>query len=145
MKKLLMAALVVFLSGSLMAGNGDLFSYDKEEVQQELSTMNDLEQYVGQHQGVTLSDLQAENNELTMGMENSPNSVLGGLGYGDPPLGVPSFVWGCVLSWVGILVVYLVTEDNDETKKALWGCVAGAVGWSLFYVVYYVIILGVSY
>lgn len=40
-----------------------------------------------------------------------------------PPLGIPSFLWGCLLSWVGLLIVYFLTDrDKDETRKALWGC-----------------------
>ncbi|MFB6342735.1 hypothetical protein ACE1ET_13485 [Saccharicrinis sp. FJH62] len=57
-------------------------------------------------------------------------------GTTGPPLGIPSFLWGCILSWVGILIVYFLTEENkDETKKAVWGCVAGAVAYTLFYVI----------
>lgn len=40
-----------------------------------------------------------------------------------PPLGIPSFLWGCLLSWVGLLIVYFLTDrDKDESRKALWGC-----------------------
>lgn len=59
-------------------------------------------------------------------------------GTTGPPLGIPSFLWGCILSWVGILLVYLLTEENkDETKKAVWGCVAGTAAYVLFYVLIY--------
>ena len=59
-------------------------------------------------------------------------------GTTGPPLGIPSFLGGCVLSWVGILLVYFLTEENKaETKKAVWGCVAGAAAYILFYVVVY--------
>ena len=46
----------------------------------------------------------------------------------DGPVDIPSFIWGCVAGPVGVLVVYLVTEDNDETKKALLGCIL----WGVF-------------
>jgi len=51
--------------------------------------------------------------------------------------GIPGFLWGCVFSWVGILVVYLVAHDPAETKSAIIGCVVGAVAYGLFYGVYY--------
>ncbi|MFB6316983.1 hypothetical protein [Saccharicrinis sp. FJH54] len=56
-------------------------------------------------------------------------------GVDGPPLGIPSFLWGCLLSWVGLLLVYLLTEENkDETRKALWGCIANAGVWGLYFV-----------
>lgn len=44
-----------------------------------------------------------------------------------PPLGIPSFLWGCILGWVGLLIVYLMADDSAETKKALWGCILSTV------------------
>lgn len=59
-------------------------------------------------------------------------------GTAESPLGIPPFLWGCILSWVGVLLVYLLTEENkDLTKKALWGCVAGGAAYVLFYVIIY--------
>lgn len=52
-----------------------------------------------------------------------------------PALGIPSFLWGCVFGWVGLLVVYLITENKDETKKALTGCVVSGVVGIVIYVV----------
>ena len=60
----------------------------------------------------------------------------------DGPAGIPAFLWGCVLGWIGILVVYLVTEDSDETKKALYGCL---IGWGLgflLYILFVVVLFG---
>jgi cytochrome c biogenesis protein CcdA len=53
----------------------------------------------------------------------------------EPPLGIPSFLWGCILGIVGVLIVYIITDgDKAETKKSLWGFLV-AVG---VYVVLYV-------
>lgn len=54
-----------------------------------------------------------------------------------PPLGIPGFVWGLVLGWVGMLIVYLTMDEGAERKKqvmnALWGCIAASVLWLILY------------
>jgi hypothetical protein len=60
-------------------------------------------------------------------------------------LGIPSFIWGCVLGWIGILITYLVTQDSEETKKALYGCLIGWVGGFLLYIIFVVLIFGGSF
>lgn len=47
---------------------------------------------------------------------------------GEPPLGIPSFLWGCCLGVSGLIVVYIVTDnDREEVKKALNGCLVSGV------------------
>ncbi len=53
----------------------------------------------------------------------------------EPPLGIPSFIWGFCLGVVGILIVYLTTEDTEEAKKALLGCVIANALWLILYLV----------
>ena len=55
---------------------------------------------------------------------------------------IASFLWGCAFGWVGLLIVYLVTDnDKEQTKKALWGCLANGVA----IVVYATIIFNSGY
>jgi hypothetical protein len=141
MKKisLLFGALLVFFTASLKASTADLFAYNEQVVSAKMADLNELEKVVKQNEGITLSELK-EKKLATLNLDNVKSDVvLGGLMTMEPPLGVPSFVWGCVLGWVGILVVYLITEDKEETKKALYGClVQGGVG-VVFYVFYIVL------
>jgi len=60
----------------------------------------------------------------------------------QPPLGIPSFLWGFILGVIGILIVYLITENGDETKKALWGCLAFTVLWVVLYFVLFASMFG---
>jgi hypothetical protein len=47
-----------------------------------------------------------------------------------PPLGIPSFLWGCVFGIFGLALVYFMTgQDSEQTRKALWGCVLGTLIW----------------
>ena len=54
-------------------------------------------------------------------------------GFYEPPLGVPSLLWGFCLGIVGVVIVHLVAEDRAETRKAIIGC---AISTALYVVVY---------
>jgi hypothetical protein len=57
------------------------------------------------------------------------------------PANIPAFCWGACLSWIGILLVYYITDkDQAQTKKALYGCITayGIIG------VAYIIIVAVA-
>lgn len=131
MKKLLLVICVsVFALGSALANDSELFSYDKAKVNQAVSDMSQVEKMINQNPNVSVDDLMTQG-KLDASFEAnsaSPFSVMG-----EPPLGIPSFLWGCILGWVGLLIVYLISEDKEETKKALWGCVAATVAWVVFY------------
>jgi hypothetical protein len=62
---------------------------------------------------------------------------------GEPPLGIPSFAWGACFGVAGIAIVYFVSDDRDETKKAFTGCVVVQGVVVLIYIVY-VVIVGAS-
>lgn len=131
MKKLLLVLCVaVFALGSVLANDSELFSYDKAKVQKAVSNMSQVEKMVNQNPNVTVDELMT-NGTLGSSFEATATSPFSTMG--EPPLGIPSFLWGCILGWVGLLIVYLVSEDKEETKKALWGCIAGTVAWIVFY------------
>lgn len=118
----------------------DLFSYDKAKVETEFAALETLESYVYNNQEVTLDGLLAEESGLIAGL-NLTSDVNGiEFAFGEPPLGIPSFVWGCVFGVAGIAIVYFVAEDSEETKKAFKGCVVGALTYTLFYVLFWVVI-----
>ena len=62
--------------------------------------------------------------------------------YGDPPLGIPSFVWGLCCGFAGIGIVYFTTEDTDQTKLALYGCMTTTIVYVILYFVGAVAALG---
>lgn len=146
MKKLMFTLTIAALLGSLQskAGNAWLFDYDRDAISTELSQLASLEEFVTAHAGVTLSLLQS-NSDLTAGLNFDASNVLKSLQALEPPLGIPSFLWGFCLGWVGILITYLVSDDKEETKKALLGCVIGSVSWFLLYIIVFVGIIGASF
>lgn len=53
-----------------------------------------------------------------------------------PVLGIPSFLWGCVLGLAGLIIVYIVTDNNrEEVKKAFTGCLVSVAVAGLLYLV----------
>lgn len=131
---------MVFLmafSSNLFAGSGDLFSYDKAAVEAELADLTQLESYVAENPATSLSLLETEKNQLLDGLNlYSPYAM--GMNFDDPPLGIPSFLWGCAFGIVGVVLVYVITdEDKDETKKSFYGCIASTLVWGVLYAVWF--------
>lgn len=122
--------------GKSMAGQSDLFSYDAVTVENQMAQLNQLEVYVLENPGVTLGQMASNGNALAS-MVSDPNGINGFNLMNEKVFGIPGFLWGCVFSWVGVLVVYLVGQDKAETKSAIIGCVVGAVAYSAFYTVWY--------
>lgn len=131
MKKLSILLLSLTLSfGAFAEEKQDVLKYDEQQINAELKQLNKLENYVNTHEGVTLDEVNAKTKlaeDIKIDTSTNTNFV------DELPANIPAFWWGCVLGLIGILVVYLVTKDNDQTKKALVGCV---VGYGIVIVVY---------
>jgi len=140
MRKALFSICLAFAFSTGFAGNAELFNVDEQEINTEFAQLNELEAFVEANEGITISEINAEN-PLVTNMATS-SDILGVLASlrGDAPLGIPSFVWGLCLSLPGVLLVYFVADDRDETKKAFTGCAVGA-GISIVFMVFYVVIL----
>lgn len=154
MKKVFLKSFSVFMAILLLAAQGQSLSaktidlglpsvdesalvLDESSLNQAFAELNVLDSYVSQNEGVTYSDLQASGSELILNVSDS-SSPMGMGGDGELPLGVPAFWWGCVLGWVGLLVVYLVTDnDKAQVKKALTGCLVATGAYVVFYVLWY--------
>jgi hypothetical protein len=132
MKRILIISCLV-LAGffRVQASDADLFSYSKQAVVTAVSELSVIESFVTSNPAISLVDLMKTGNYMVNGIEVNTNPF--GIN-GEPPLGIPSFLWGCVLGWVGLLIVYMVSDqDKEETKKALWGCITStAVGLIIY-------------
>lgn len=127
--------------GKNMASQADLFSYDAVTIDNQMAQLNQLEGYLLENPGTTFSEMSTSGNALAA-LVSDVNGVSGLSLLNEKVFGIPSFLWGCVLSWVGVLVVYLVGQDKAETKSAIIGCVVGAVAYTAFYVIYYFALSG---
>lgn len=142
MKRFIALSMVIMLlSGSLLAAGSDLFSYDKEAVNNEMADLNALENYVKENTGITLADLKANNSSLLTNL-NISEIFSPSFAFNEPPLGIPSFLWGCCLWTGGVLIVYIMTDnDRDEVKKAFKGCVISTVTYVTFYIILWALVL----
>jgi hypothetical protein len=138
MKKLLILASLLLMVGfgKTMAGQAGLFSYDAVTIENQMAQLDQLEGYVLDNPGITLGQMATEGNTLAS-LVSDPNGISGFNLINEKVFGVPSFLWGCVFSWVGVLVVYLIGQDKAETKSAIIGCIVGAVAYSAFYTIYW--------
>lgn len=140
---------LLFLSAGLLivglnvnAAESDAFKVDKQQIQNEFTDLNALEQTVIDNNNMSLTELQQNNllpdNFSAMNFTNT-NMMM------EPPLGIPGFWWGCVLGVVGVLIVYFLSEkDKAETKQALIGCLV-ATGVIILWQVFWYAIYGSSY
>lgn len=133
-KILLLSMLAIMISAStLFAGEADDFKINKAQVQDEFADLYRLEQSVVDHNFMTLSEM--ENNNLLSAefasMNMSSNMMM------ESALGIPGFWWGCIFGPLGILVVYLVSDnDRAEVKSAFTGCIVGTAVSAVLYLIY---------
>ncbi len=131
MKKIFsVLAMMLFVSFGF-AKSASLFSYDATKVEKALVSVNVLDDYVSK------AMLSADELKLDTPVLKNFKATTPLAGGNHPVLGIPSLIWGLVLGWVGILIVYLVSEDNEETKKALYGCIIGTVAWVACYFLFW--------
>ncbi len=121
MKKVLLitGVLILFITNSLFANDADLFEYDESKINTELNELNELENYVNNNQGITLSEMLNNKNSLVTNMALDMSFCLSD----DTPMGIPSFCWGCFFGPVGVLMVWAFTDrSKKQTTDAFWGC-----------------------
>lgn len=108
--------------------------FDESEIYAAFADVSSLDQYLAQNDGKTYTEVSQENATLLSGV-SSTTSLPFSASSDELVLGIPSFFWGCVFGWVGLLVVYLVLENKEQTKKALTGCIVSTVVSVVIYVV----------
>lgn len=113
-----------------------VITFDENEVYNEFSAVEELASLIASSQ-LTVDEISS----IDASLLNNVSTTTSYLAMADeessgPPLGIPSFIWGCVpaacLSPLfgigGILLVYFMSDKNkSETKKAVWGCVVGSI------------------
>ncbi|MFO7621521.1 MAG: hypothetical protein R6W81_09700 [Bacteroidales bacterium] len=100
-----------------------VFVLDEAVLDLAFSELDDLESFLAQNEGVTYADLQAAGSDLIANISDITAPMGQGAASDDPLFGIPAFWWGCVLGWVGLLLVFLLTDkDRELTRKAMTGC-----------------------
>jgi hypothetical protein len=131
------SALLILMMSSASASVADLFYIDDNHFYNEMASLTVLDEYVNQNEGITFSSIDA----TVFAELNLSSGIMNVMSFfGEPPLGIPSFLWGCVLGPFGILLTHLIAEDRDETKKALIGCLVGTGSYIALYIVFFLVI-----
>ncbi len=104
------------------AHNAKLFRYDAHKLSLQLVAVNQLDRYI-EAQHATDGNF---NIDTRLWNAYRTQSVLPD-GKENKSWGSTSFIMGCLLGVIGVLLVYLITEDGHEVEKALWGMVASYV------------------
>lgn len=139
MKKILSLFSILALSFS-MAVAAEPINYDAQNIESEFDKLNKIENFVQNNEGTTLENLKLQNSELlaNINIEADSASVVAS---SDLPAGIPAFWWGCVLTILGVVLVYVLTDkDNAQTKKALLGClVSGGI-----YIIWWIVVAAIG-
>jgi len=142
-KKIFYSVFCLFLISAtpVLANNADLFTYDEEVINAEFAELNELENYIEQNEGITLTQLKLQNIPMVKNISADPYSPFGtDYAFDDPLFGIPGFFWGCFGWLFGVIAVYILTDGNQqETKMSVVGCIlttlvfgGGAWGWGWF-------------
>lgn len=130
-------SLLLASAASVLASNeNDALQYDEQKIEAEFNQLNQLEKHVATNPGTTLDEVSASNAELIQDMVLEGNAIAAVMA--EAPLNIPPFWWGLCLGWVGLLVVYIVTDnDRDQVKKAFTGCLINTgIGLVLYLLIY---------
>ncbi|MBK6975854.1 MAG: hypothetical protein IPH28_01045 [Cytophagaceae bacterium] len=111
-----------------------------ENLNQEFDQINKIEKYVNEHPGTTIDQLKSENSELikniTISEEIGANFAL----VESDTMGIPPFWRGFCLGFWGIIIVYIISDnDKSATKKALQGCITAAGIYVGLYMIFIII------
>ncbi|MDP3915896.1 MAG: hypothetical protein Q8R96_19390 [Bacteroidota bacterium] len=110
--------------------------FNDSEIYEAFADISTLDHYLQTNEDKTYSDLELEDSSMLAGVSSTTTLPLSSSASDELALGIPSFLWGCVFGIVGVLVVYLMTDENkDQTKKAFFGCIAGSLIGTVLYVV----------
>jgi len=124
-KRILILLISIFFSLNSFATE----PLQKEDFPEEFKKLNRLEAIVNANPSITVDSIIKEQPQLLkdLGINNEAKSSIGG---DDPmrPAGFPAFWWGFCLGIWGILIVYLIT-DNDKAalNKTVKGCITAVI------------------
>jgi hypothetical protein len=131
MKYVFMTVLALSFTMMLKAADRDLFKYDKNHLEKSMTDMSRIEQEFNNNPGITAAEL-VQRGHMDQGTFDQLNQPFGFTS--EPPLGIPSFLWGCVFGVVGMVIVLIMTDkDKGELQKALYGCIVSYALVSVFY------------
>jgi hypothetical protein len=135
MKKLFVIVLAI-LTCNAANGRNNLFDFYESDFRAQMQNLNDLKEFLLAHEGLTYLNLAAHHEHFASHVIKNPFSATS---WSREPAGIPSFWWGCIGGILGIIAVFLITQDEEEAGRALWGCITGnlvLIGAGLTYLIF---------
>jgi hypothetical protein len=132
------------LSAGVLNSANTTATFDAEvEVYDAFAEIESLVSFLNSNDEATYTELKAENSSLIENVSASAAIALNANEQDGPPA-LSAFWWGCLLSWVGVIVVYVTTDSNKEYTKGAWtGCLVNAGCNVLAGIGYYVMLFAV--
>ncbi len=119
MKTLFFIASMLICTLGFAKENTD-FHIAENQVESTFAKIEPLEQFIIANPEQSAESIVAENPNLVDDIDLSPTNALDA--QRDLPL-VSPFWWGCCLGVIGLIVVYVITDnDRGQVKSAFWGC-----------------------
>ena len=126
-KILFLYGLLSIITLQLKADGSDLFDVNEDQIQAEMNDLILLEQFILQNDGVTYHQLQIDNSDLITNITPDHSAVSSALGIHSPMSDVTGFLWGLCLGPFGVLIAWLI--DEDDLMMSVIGClVSSAIG-----------------
>lgn len=142
MKKIILIGLFILQAvfAQAIELSADLFSYDEEKIASEFKELTDLEAIVNANPTASLNEImnlcphfkQTTNSSIitpySLSQINAPGN-LSSFWFTFTLSAVGTyFIYGAVAGPISVGIVYFSThKDREETKKAIWGCLAGTI------------------
>lgn len=119
--------------------------FEKINTDKEFEKLNKLESIVNNNPNFTVDSVIKEQPQLLkeLGIEKDTKSSVSNTEDPMNPAGFPAFWWGFCLGVWGIIIVYLIT-DNDKSaiNKTVKGCITASAIYLGVYAI--VVIIGLS-
>lgn len=120
-----MAMILFHIQVLAVAAPSDIKSVESNyelEIYDAFNEIEGLVSFLNENETANYESLQAINSNLIDNVSSSAAVAMNSEGREGPPVMSP-FLWGCILSWVGLIVVYVTTDSNKAYTKGAWtGC-----------------------
>lgn len=101
--------------------------FDESEIYQAFDDVSNLMATIQNDEDLSYSQLEESNSDLISNVSSTAAIAMTSASADEPPI-VNAFLWGCLFNVVGMLVVGLTTDfDNDQIMKSAWGCLVSSV------------------
>lgn len=124
MKKSLLLSMIamIFVFGSAFASNSTLFSYDKQQLQDQFEVVDQLEAFVAESNGMTYEEVTVANVTLAQMLQTdnvSANAPMNPM-FSVDDMDWGSFAWGFCCWPVGFFVVAINSNKTSDQKLSYW-------------------------